>query len=230
MQPSCLGLRVCGVHDQASFQFLTLTIVTARTKPGFTPRGLERSSAATLEAWKKDSWAQAPYQYAPRNCVVDLRTGKQARRLTALESERLQGFPSHATAPVTQLPGPPHDHERRRKSLLGNAWHVHVAMFLLRALVGRAAAAPLEAPVPMEFQPTAVLQPPPYVAAALPALVWSDWTQLVARHAQIIQDMYDHCPYIVDRRSRGLPCGASLGAAPEDLFAASLMVAAGGVA
>ena len=71
--------------------------------------------------------------YAERNMVVsEADKSLPARRLSTEEEERLQGFQTGYTMPVKGLTTNPVELERRRKSLLGNAWQISVITFILR--------------------------------------------------------------------------------------------------
>ena len=99
--------------------------------------GLEDSDAATLQRWRDDEFSQAPYQYSERNLVVGRKC--TIRRIHAHEEERLAGWPEGWTNPLTRAPHcnsfPRHEVERKRKRLLGNAWHGSVALWWFSLLV-----------------------------------------------------------------------------------------------
>ena len=113
--------------------FSCLTRHTPKSKPMFAPRGIDKCNAEDLRRWKADQFSQAPYQYQDKNLVVNRRGTK--RRLTAEEEEKMQGMQVGTTAAVIPTARSSTEAERRRKSLLGNAWHVQVATFCLQALL-----------------------------------------------------------------------------------------------
>jgi hypothetical protein len=74
------------------------------------------------------------YQNVPSNCVRNL-TGT-VRRLYVSEEERMMGFPENWTWPIVgDTDGTTDAIQARRRKLLGNTWHVGVAVFILRHYV-----------------------------------------------------------------------------------------------
>ena len=72
--------------------------------------------------------------------MVRAACGQQLRRLTAAEEEAISGMPPDLTLAVNEgrLPSEADKRvelERKRKSLIGNAWHFAVARFLLLAIL-----------------------------------------------------------------------------------------------
>jgi hypothetical protein len=99
------------------------------------PRGLSRCDPETLERWKRDGWAQGPYQYLPQ--IMDVATRANClRRLVAVESERLMGHLPNHTAHLLTLGLDPQVAEQRRLSLLGNAWHLAATEVWIRCHFG----------------------------------------------------------------------------------------------
>ena len=72
--------------------------------------------------------------------MVRATSGGQLRRLTAAEEEAISGMPPDLTLAVNEgrLPSESEKRvelERKRKSLIGNAWHFSVTRFLLLAVL-----------------------------------------------------------------------------------------------
>ena len=82
--------------------------------------------------------------------MVRANNGLQLRRLTAAEEEAISGMPPDLTLAVNEgrLPSEAEKRvelERKRKSLVGNAWHFSVARFLLMTMFAADTAVPTEA-------------------------------------------------------------------------------------
>ena len=111
--------------------------LTTRTPKDEQPReaaGLTEASQEAKDKWAEDRWSQAPYQYETRNMVQD--ESGAMRRLLPCEEEKLMGYPPDYTAVLKKSPGENHKaHAYRRQTLLGNAWSLHVTMFLAQALI-----------------------------------------------------------------------------------------------
>ena len=100
------------------------------------PRGIEKCTAEELGEWRINGWDQSPYQYRRKNKVMSVRQPHmEPRRLIVDEEERAHQLPSGYTAPLSQLDLPHLEMQKRRQSLLGNAWHVGPAMFWVQVLV-----------------------------------------------------------------------------------------------
>ncbi len=200
-----------------------------RAGPMESPRGLARCDQATRDRWHWDGWAQAPYQYESHNLVIDKRRQREPRRLVAAEEERLHMFPDGWTAPLLQLDLEPAETERRRRSLLGNSWHVGVAMFILQAavlpLMGQAQAVSAGP----TWSPAQRLSPSEPLVRAVGLTVLQQYDLLIASLADTIVDSHAKCPYIRDRIERGLPVDQPLGPDPLEMWAARTMLTAGGV-
>ena len=119
------------------FAFRCFTRHGAASGPRPGAAGLESASREAKERWAADSWCQAPYQYEESNMV---KSGKgNLRRLVAAEEELISGMPRNLTLALAgaKLPSDEQervDLERRRKSLIGDAWHFSVTKFILMAL------------------------------------------------------------------------------------------------
>ena len=119
-----------GVRED-SFIFRCLTRHTVFSSRPRMPRGLEVTSEAGIRRWKESGYAQSPYQFDDSNCVQD--DFGRRRRLVASEEEVLSGYDVCYTLPVigntSKEDRSSGEVERRRKSLLGNAWHADLARF-----------------------------------------------------------------------------------------------------
>ena len=122
---------VKGRKSESSFHVAALRRHVPRAEPMKDPRGIATCNEATLARWVADAWAQALYQYAEANLVVCKRTGV-ARRLAAVESERLMGYAPNRTAAILALGLGPREAERKRLNLLGNAWQLDVTRYWLQ--------------------------------------------------------------------------------------------------
>ena len=196
--PAALRPNYQPKHDRA-FMFRCLTTHKTRTKPMFKPRGLAKASPATIERWRADNFAQAPYQYGEANLVKGKRH-HELRRLLSVEEERLMMFPTFTTAPLLCLEEqtPPVTRrliERQRRSLLGNAWHLGVATFLLRALLGTAMKADLPCALP----------PPP------------EWHfPGFQPFKTVYTELRLSCPFVLHCMTSGLSCAAGFGPDPSE--------------
>ena len=192
-------------RPQSSFNFSCLTRHKAKLKPLNNPRGLERATAQALQRWRLDEFAQSPYQYADHNVVCNLTSGK-VRRLVAYEEEKLSGYPPNYTLAVkTNVPKDPANLERRRKSLLGNAWTAYQARFWLLT-IGLCA----------NFRVSDSQQKTKLQQGSIPHLYVNE--RLVA-FLEVYNDLKLSCPYRQDRLDRGLDVQGPLGPGQEDLFA-----------
>ena len=131
----------CAVLDGArpeQFCFACLTTRVPRAEPMSQPCGIADCTGAELRDWQSHQWDQAPYHYARQNKVASDRLPASSRRLIANECERAHGLPTDYTVGLRQMTtrsGTQAYVERRRQTLLGNSWHLHVVMFLLAALL-----------------------------------------------------------------------------------------------
>ena len=137
------------------------------------------------------------------------------RRLIAEGDEALQGLKPGTTASLLQRYVDPVTCERRRKSLLGNSWHVQVAAFCLQALL--ASAVPI-APKTMERSATRLRT---FVREAVGDGM-NEYSRLISKLQPNLRRMQQWCPFHAEQGSHSGPFG-------EDLWASAIAAPAMGV-
>ena len=99
------------------------------------PRGFAYATEEALTKWRRDQFAQSLDQYAESN-MVQHSVSKCKCRLVSAEEERFSGYHTCYTLPVKSLcPKDPVTLERKRKSLLGNAWITYQTKFWVLVLL-----------------------------------------------------------------------------------------------
>ena len=177
----CSAMDLGSDFNEEDFAFRCLTTRKAREKPGAYPRGLAEASADTRTAWRKDRWAQSPYQYARSNCVQAAQG--DARRLLPCEEEALMGYPMDFTSKLTDPDKKDTVSMRnRRHTLLGNAWSLNVSIFLAEHII-----------VPF-----------------LPAQPSSGDSKQANLDSSVFAKARNLCPYVQLLRQRGSPIPGSL--------------------
>ena len=169
----CSTLDLAGQFIEKDFAFKCLTTRMARRSPGASSRGLATASASTKEAWRADGWAQPPYQYARSN-LVQASQG-EPRRLLPCEEELLMGYPRDFTSKLLDLDKKNMQLMRnRRHTLLGNAWSLHVSVFLAENVV-------------LPF---------------LPAPIAAGDSRQFSLDVDAFSNAREQCPYVLDLRQR----------------------------
>jgi site-specific DNA-cytosine methylase len=127
--------------------FLTFVSAVSKSKPGWRPAGLARSSPSMLRRWKQDLYRSAPYQYCTENGV--LQRGRW-RPLKAVEREQLMGFRrNHTLAGLHKHEIKSEEAEDVRRSLVGNSFNVYaISVFIAAWLFGKGLA---EGNISLEF-------------------------------------------------------------------------------
>ena len=106
--------------------FATFTRPIPRQQPPPEPAGLDKASEKALRRWRGDSFRLAPYQYEPRNLVVD---ANGPRRPTPEEQLRMLGFASNHLNTKARLS------VDAKGQLVGNSFSAVVVARLLAGLV-----------------------------------------------------------------------------------------------
>eukprot|EP00435_Cladocopium_sp_Y103_P052133 s394_g16.t1 len=106
--------------------FATFTRPIARQSPPPEPAGLDQASEKAIRRWRGDSFRLAPYQYEPRNLVVDQ---NGPRRPSPEEQLRMMGFPSNHLNTKTRLS------VDLKGQMIGNSFSAIVVARLLAGLV-----------------------------------------------------------------------------------------------
>ena len=125
--------------------FPTFTTSRPRTTRGHRPAGLDACDQSTISRWEEDLHRFPPYQYIPRNCLVNKRG--EYRLPNIRESEYMMGLPIGYTQMSMPKSMRKHIHYHdKRLTLVGNAWAVPVVAWLLGQLVGPRGAGPSLSP------------------------------------------------------------------------------------
>ena len=125
--------------------FPTFTTSPPRPTRGHRPAGLDACDEATITRWEEDLHRFPPYQYVPRNCLVNARG--EYRLPSIHEREYMMGLPVGYTQmclPKSQRKTV--EYGDKRLTLVGNAWAVPVIAWLLGQLVGPPGAGPCLGP------------------------------------------------------------------------------------
>ena len=144
--------------------FPTFTTSRPRTSRGHRPAGLDACDKATITRWEDDLHRFPPYQYIPRNCVVNKRG--EYRLPNIREREYMMGLPIGYTLmcmPKSKRKLP--ECMDKRLTLVGNAWAVPVVTWLIGQLVGPRGAGPLLPPA--EILSRLTLEGNPYIQSRL---------------------------------------------------------------
>ena len=101
----------------------------ANTDEGRPPPQHTDVDQATWERWEKGHKQFPPWQYRPQYLTREHQAEWQP--ITPLQRERLMGFPDNYTQPTPDQPF----NDRQRNTMLGNAWHLPTAIWLLFLLL-----------------------------------------------------------------------------------------------
>lgn len=115
--------------------FPTFTTSRPRDKPGHKPAGIRTCEPADLARWAQDRHRYPPYQYTPKNLLINKHD--KLRLPDIEEKEYMMGFPVGYTMSCS----PKHargseEHLDVRHSLIGNSWSIPVVAWLLGQLCG----------------------------------------------------------------------------------------------
>ena len=108
------------------FHCLTTQAITDTGRP---PPQHTDVDQATWARWEQGQKQFPPWQYRPQYLTREHQADWQP--ITPLQRERLMGFPDNYTQPT---PEQPFD-DRQRNTMLGNAWHLPTAIWLLFLLL-----------------------------------------------------------------------------------------------
>ena len=114
----------------------------ANTDAGRPPPQHTDVDQATWDRWEQGNKQFPPWQYRPQYLTREHQAEWQP--ITPIQRERLMGFPDNYTQPTPDQPF----NDRQRNTMLGNAWHLPTAIWLLFLLL-----IPTTAHIPLPFGP-----------------------------------------------------------------------------
>ena len=224
--PSLVAQRRVSIWN---FNFKCLIQHRPKKAPMSFPRGFKECDQETLERWKSDDYAQAPYMYMENNLVspMSARSGAHPRRLIAVEEERLQGWPTSYTAPVSQSLTEVDQVDSKRRSLIGLSWHIGVVRFIVMSMFG--VSEPVQASSTASFSPASSISWHDDGIEDLKVDVRHEYDEIIGTLEHQCWLAFRACPFVQRVHEHGFENVSALGPDAAELDASTISSVASNV-